>query len=269
VALDAYASEPVTGIGAGNYDLYWNAHPKLPIVTGNAHSYFLEALADLGPVGLLLAAGPFAAAIFAVRRRLRDASPELAAAFALMLAGGFGAAIDWTWKIPAAFAPTVIALALLTGGAALGRAQPGSPRSRRIGGFGLSIAILLFAWGAAFAAGLEVIADNRLSASRDAVARGDLSAAASDARAAASVEPFSPEPPLQLAVVDELAGDRGGALSAADEAISKASWDWRGYAILARVATERGDTAAGLLATGRAQSLSPVPLPPSVFKPRQ
>jgi hypothetical protein len=269
VALEAYASQPVTGVGAGNYDLYWNAHPKLPLVTGNAHSYFLEALADLGPVGLLLAVGPFAAAIVAVRTRLRNGSPELAAAFALMLAGGFGAAIDWTWKIPAAFAPTLIAIALLTCGAAAGRwPRPGLRGSKRIGGFGLGVATLLFAWGAIFSAGLALIASNRLSTSRDAVTQGDLAAAASDARAAASVEPFSPEPELQLALVDERAGDLRRAGDAAEEAISKASDDWRGYALLARIATERGETAAGLLAAGRAQSLSPVPLPPSVFKPR-
>ena len=29
VALDAYASSPATGVGAGNFGLYWNAHPEV------------------------------------------------------------------------------------------------------------------------------------------------------------------------------------------------------------------------------------------------
>ena len=272
VALDAFASKPLTGVGAGNYDLYWNAHPSIPVVTGNAHSYFLEALADLGPVGLLLALGPFAAAVVAVRNRWRRALPELAPALALMAASGLAAAIDWTWKIPAAFAPAVISIALLTGGATFPRptlALAGRPSPRRLSSFGLGVATLLFAWGAGWIAGVEVIAAGHLSDSRDAVAGGDLVGAASDARAAASVEPFSSEPPLQLALVEELAGNRRAARGAALEAISKAPQDWQGWAVLSRIDRELGLPRAADRAGARARSLSPVPLPPSFLRPRR
>jgi hypothetical protein len=272
VALDAFGSKPLTGIGAGNYELYWNAHPKIPVVTGNAHSYFLEALADLGPIGFLLTLGPFAAAVVAVWKRWRRALPELAPALALMAGSGLAAAIDWTWKIPAAFAPTVIAIALLTGGAVYRRpalALVGRRAPRRLSSFGLGVATLLFAWGAGWIAGVELIASGHLTDSHDAVSRGDLTAAASDARAAASVEPFSSAPPLQLALVEELAGNRHAARTAALEAISKAPQDWQGWAVLSRIDRELGLRGRAGRAEFRAQSLSPVTLPPSVFRPRR
>ena len=55
-ALNAFASKPVTGIGAGNFALYWNAHPEVALPLLNAHSLYLETLAELGILGLALRA---------------------------------------------------------------------------------------------------------------------------------------------------------------------------------------------------------------------
>jgi len=269
-ALDAFRSRPLGGVGAGNYELYWNAHPEAPLVTGNAHSFFLEELADLGPLGLLLALGPFAAAIAAARARWRRGPPELAPALALLATAGVGAAIDWTWRIPAAFIPALIAIGLLTGRATLAAEENGAGARTRPRGtrrFGLGVATLLFAWGIAWMAVVVILASWRLAASRDAVARGDLAAAASDARGAASVEPFSPEPRLQLALVQELARDPVQARAAAQEAIDRAPGDWRGWAVAARIdrqslARKRGDRELFI-----AQTLSPVPLPRAFTRP--
>jgi O-Antigen ligase len=269
-ALDAFASRPLGGVGAGNYELYWNAHPEAAIVTGNAHSLFLEELADLGPLGLLLVLGPFAAAIVAARAGWRRPPPELAPALALLATAGVGAVIDWTWRIPAAFIPAIVAIGLLTGRETLAADRRGGWRARPRGvrGFGWGVATLLFAWGIVWMAAVVILASWRLAASRDAVARGDLAAAASDARSAASVEPFSPEPRLQLALVQELAGNPAQAHAAAEEAIDRASGDWRGWAVAARIdrqllAPKRGDRELII-----AQTLSPVPLPRSFTRTR-
>jgi hypothetical protein len=268
-AVDAFASRPLGGVGAGNYELYWNAHPEAAIVTGNAHSLFLEELADLGPLGLLLVLGPFAAALVAARARWRRAPPELAPALALLATAGVGATIDWTWRIPAAFIPAVVAIGLLTGRGTLAPAPgvAGRTRPRGVRGFGLGVATLLFAWAIVWMAAVVILASWRLASSRDAVASGDLAAAASDARSAASVEPFSPEPRLQLALIQELAGNPVQARAAAEEAIQRAPGDWRGWAVAARIdrrslARKRGDRELFI-----AQTLSPVPLPRTFTRP--
>ncbi len=52
-AVDAFASEPAKGIGAGGYETWWNRHGTLETPAQNAHSEPLELLAELGPVGLI------------------------------------------------------------------------------------------------------------------------------------------------------------------------------------------------------------------------
>jgi O-antigen ligase/polysaccharide polymerase Wzy-like membrane protein len=268
-AIDAFGSRPAGGVGAGNYELYWNAHPEAATVTGNAHSLFLEALADLGLPGLALAVGPFALALLAAWRAWRLNRALVAPALALLVAASVGASIDWTWKIPVAFGPAVIAIGLLTANdpgrrrsaasvTTAGRGRMAPPTAR---GFGLGVLTLLFAWAVVWLAGIVLYASYRLEASRSAVGRGDLAAAASAARDAAAVEPFSPEPQLELALVYELGGDTGRAREAARDAISKAPSDWRGWAVASVIDRRAGRTSAARLQATRARALTPVPLP--------
>ena len=262
-ALDAFAGHPAGGVGAGNYELYWNAHPGAPTATGNAHSLFLEELADLGPLGLLLAIGPVAAGCVAARRCWPRMSADVAPALALLATTLVGAAIDWTWKVPASFVPGVIAIGLLTGSARSRRAEDhASSGARR---FGLGVAAALFAVVVLVVAGVFVYASTRLTDSRDAVARGDLAAAIGDAKSAADAEPFSPEPQLQLALTYRLAGELGAGRAAAGRAIETAPGDWRGWAVAARIDRRRGATAAATAEAAHAQALAPVPLPASAL----
>ena len=260
-ALDAFASKPITGVGADNYALYWNAHPEAQTVTGNAHSMFLDELADLGPLGLLLALGPFAAAAVAARARWGSrSSSALGPVLAMLVAASVGAVVDWTWRIPASFIPAIVAIALLTG-SALRPASAGRAEGVRRLGSKAGIVTILAALGVGFTAGVVLLASAHLTSSHDAVNRDDLPAAASEARSAASIEPFSPEPQLQLALVAELAGNLGQAGAAAQAAIDNAPGDWRGWAIAARIDRESGHLVAAFKADAKAQSLSPVPLP--------
>ncbi len=52
-ALDAFADEPVRGIGAGGFATYWNRNGSLGTPARNAHSEPLELLAELGLAGLV------------------------------------------------------------------------------------------------------------------------------------------------------------------------------------------------------------------------
>ncbi len=55
VALDDAAANPVLGSGAGTFGDYWLRHRPVESFARDAHSLYVESLAELGPIGLLLA----------------------------------------------------------------------------------------------------------------------------------------------------------------------------------------------------------------------
>jgi hypothetical protein len=261
-AIHAFASKPIAGIGAGNYALYWNAHPEVELPVLNAHSLYLETLAELGVVGLALVVGFFAAAgVAGWRGRTGAAGREMVAALAVLAAGAFTAGLEWTWQLPAAFVPVAAAAGVLTAVGAEGRAIEPAPSGARLQSrFGLGIATIGIGWASIWAAGILFVAEAKLSSSREAASRGDLAQAANDADDAAGVEPWSPEPRLQLALVDELAGNLSAARSAAGEAIDRAPGDWRAWAVAARIDARSGDLRAAYPELVKANALNPVVL---------
>ena len=106
-----HEAHPWLGSGAGSYGRYWFQHRQSAYQVRDAHSLYMEALAELGPVGLALVVGfllvPLAAAVRARRRRL---VPFAAAAYCGYL---FHAGVDWDWE------QTGVTLTALLCGAAL------------------------------------------------------------------------------------------------------------------------------------------------------
>jgi tetratricopeptide (TPR) repeat protein len=253
VALDAFGDHPVGGIGAGGYETYWNEHASIPRAAGNPHSLFLQALSELGLLGLGLVLAFFAAIAVAALRRLAaiERRAELAAAAAIVGAGLLSAAIDWTWQLPVVFAPVVIGGALLTGSAL--RERGIERRSRQA----LGLATLGFAWLAICAAVILMFSEARLESSRDAAADGDLAAASDDAKQAAALEPWSAGPRLQLALVDELQGDLPVARERIEQAIDRSPDDWQLWLIRARIETKLGDVDSATGSLAQARSLNP------------
>ncbi len=253
-ALHAWESSPVHGIGAGNYELYWNTHPDGEIVVVNAHSLYLETLAELGPVGLALVLGfLFAGPALMVGRLRRREDDELAAALAIVATGAVSAALDWSFQVPAAFAPVVV------GAGAMAAAGP----SRSVAGLRSGLqraAAVAVAWLAIGAGAVILVMEQALSASRDADRRGDLNAAVADARRAAGVAPFSAEPQIQLALVQLQARNAGAAQEAASRAIRLAPDDWRTWLVESQVAGLRRDFPAVRMAVAELERTLPVPL---------
>jgi O-antigen ligase len=267
-ALDGYASSPVTGIGAGNFGLYWNAHPEVALPLVNAHSLYLETLAELGVVGLLLLLGFFAIAAIVGWRSRAAPGGEAAVALAVLAAGALTAGVEWTWQIPAAFVPVIVVAALLTASPAdLRVARSPQARGESAGQFGLGIAMIGIAWASIWAAGILLVSDMKLDSSRAAAARRDLATAADDARDAASVQPWSPEPRLQLALVEELSDNLRAARRAAGLAIDRAPGDWRPWAVAARIDAEAGHLKPASVELLKAERLSPLPLPREFVNP--
>jgi O-antigen ligase len=113
IAVAQIGHDPVVGTGAGGFRVLWLR--ERPVAEGalEVHSLLLEAMLELGVVGLLglglLVGGSGAAA----RRALR-ASPVLAAGpTAACSAWLLHAMIDWDWQLPAATLPTLILVGAL------------------------------------------------------------------------------------------------------------------------------------------------------------
>jgi len=186
----------------------------------------------------------------------------------VLAAGALTAAIEWSCQIPAAFVPVIVVAGLLTAAPSEALvAAPAGAQARSPSPFGLGIAIIGIAWASLWAAGILLITDFKLDASRAAASRGDLAAAANDARDAAKVQPWSPEPRLQLGLVDELGGDLMGARSAVGLAIDRAPGDWRPWAVAARIDARAGNLRAAGTELFRAAALSPTPLPNEFTQP--
>jgi hypothetical protein len=178
VAWHDALAHPLLGSGAGTFAREWLAHRTTATGALNAHSLYLETLAELGPFGLLLLLGALAAPLVVVARHPSPLGAVAAGAYATFLAH---TAVDWDWQMPA-----VACAGLLCGVCAL-RAAGGDDRpSRRAVRPAIAIAAVV-----ALAAAAAGIGNAALAAG----ARGD----AHDARLAARMQPWSAQAQRLLA----------------------------------------------------------------------
>ncbi len=264
VAAAGFADAPLGGLGSGGYGPYWLEHRDYPLTATRAHSLVFESLAELGIAGLALIVGFFATGVVCAVRRSRSGPrvPELGAAAGMVSVGVLAASVDWTWDLPAIFIPSVIGVALLAGPAGLAATEvdrapvAGEARSRRR--FAGGVALLLLAWLSICAAGLLLLSDRSLDASREAAARGDLDAAIEAAANARDLEPWAAEPRTQLALLYERAGDNDAAVEAMEEAIERAPRDYELYLVIARLQSTDGDLAGSRRSLKYAVALNPL-----------
>src|SRR6266545_4296138 len=101
-ALEQFTEAPLGGTGAGTFARHWPEHrPRDPGVLDtpdvlDAHSLYLESLAELGPAGLALVLLAFGLPL-ALRRRDALSAAVLPAYLAYLVHAG----LDWDWEMPA------------------------------------------------------------------------------------------------------------------------------------------------------------------------
>lgn len=101
VALRTAADEPLRGVGSGGFADAWLKRRTIDDVVRDAHSLYLETLAELGVVGLLALAA-FGAGVAACGRAVHRSDPALSAGpIAALSAYALHAGIDWDWELPA------------------------------------------------------------------------------------------------------------------------------------------------------------------------
>jgi hypothetical protein len=173
VAWQVYEDHPALGAGAGTYSRSWLRERPVPQPVQDAHSLYLETLAELGPIGLALLLVALAAPFAASRSWW---TPVALAPYAAFLAH---AAQDWDWELPAL---TVAALAC-------GAAPITSPNGRRVP------RVVAFVPAALCLLAVPAFLGNRAAAEAEsAYDRGSWRNAEDAARSAQSLQPWSPEP---------------------------------------------------------------------------
>jgi hypothetical protein len=251
-AISQFRAHPLNGGGAGSWEAWWLQHGSLPLPSEFAHSLYLEALAELGIIGLLLIIGAVVvAAVGAVRTALALQSGEIAAAAACGIAFFVAAAYDWVWQLSGI---AVVGLGML--GVALG-ALPAS-RATAWGGSGvLRPALALVAVAAIIPQYVVLSSSGHLSNSHAAYDAGDGARARSEALAAKAIEPWAAGPYLQLGFVAEAQHQYGEAVHWANEAIRHSRDDWSLWAAKAAFETGNGNLAAAKRALAEARRLNP------------
>jgi hypothetical protein len=108
VALRAFATEPLHGVGAGGWGVDWLRWRHVNEYVKDAHSLELQTLAELGVVGALLLLAVLVGVALAARHALglESAAAGPVAALTVYLAHS---PLDWDWQMPAV---TMIALIL-------------------------------------------------------------------------------------------------------------------------------------------------------------
>jgi hypothetical protein len=119
VAVHAFAAEPIRGVGAGSWAIWWLRDQPLEPPAQDAHSLPLQTLAELGLVGIGLLTGFLCAVALAGRDGMRVAPRVAAGPIAGCVVYLAHAPLDWDWEMPAVtLVAIILAGALLGGGVA-------------------------------------------------------------------------------------------------------------------------------------------------------
>ena len=94
-----YEAHRWLGSGSGSFESYWLQHRTVGFKVRDAHSLYMETLAELGPVGLALLLVALALPLVAAVRARRV--PLVSAAFAAYVAFLAHSGVDWDWELAA------------------------------------------------------------------------------------------------------------------------------------------------------------------------
>jgi tetratricopeptide (TPR) repeat protein len=256
VAIDATNGHLLGGSGAGTFQLIWT--PRAPYFSSvqNAHSLYVETLAETGLVGLVLLGSFFVlvlgAAIRVSIRSRYEARARAAGLTAAVISFCVAAASDWIWQVPA-----VPAAALLLAAAVLSPTSRYDRHARAPAALPLRLAAVAIAIAALFAIAVPLATVSSVRKSQSAATTGNLTRALADARAAVALEPGAASSQIQLALVLELRGDMAGALTAARAATRDEPDNWSAWLVRSRLETESGHPGAAVAAYRRSRSLNP------------
>lgn len=265
-AVDEWQTRPAFGRGAGSYQSWWMEHAEFPLFVRDAHSLWLETLAELGVAGFLLIVLAFGTGLVAAVARMRRPGADrhlIAALAAVLVAFALAAAIDWMWELTIVGLVAVVALGMLVGHATLPAGDADAPARppRRSGRAAvrtraLRMAAVAVSLAAILCVAVPMLGQERLEQSQAAAERGDAAEALDAAEGARSLQPWAASPYLQLALVEEQARDLGRARTHIEDALERDPRDWTIWLVAARIQIKAGFIEEGRRSLRRARALN-------------
>jgi hypothetical protein len=254
-ATDAFSSAPLAGIGPGTFEFWWAREGHTTEFLRDAHSLYLEEMAELGLLGTLLLIGSLGSAlVLAIRARFRmRASSDVAAATAMVAGAGVylvHAGIDWMWEETAV---TVLGLGALAVVLASRSERTGR---RHVPSRGKRIALVAFALVAGFSQIPLLVSTARTRESAEALAAGHTSDARQLASEAIDAEPWATTPYAARAAVEVEGGDYRAARTDISEAIDREPENWRHRMALVQIELADGRRSAAARAFAEMRVLS-------------
>jgi hypothetical protein len=206
----------VTGDGAGSFERYYLQHRTTALGVEDAHSLYLETLAELGAVGLgLLVLALAVPLVAAIRHRRHPLVPFACAAYVAYLVH---AAVDWDWELAG------VTLAAVLCGLACVVAERGDGRPL--------LRLRVRAAGAAVAVGLAaltivgLLGNTALESSQAAGSKHNWQSAERHARSAVRWMPWSAAGWQALGEAQLGLHDQAGARRSLDRAVARDPNDW-------------------------------------------
>jgi len=228
VALRGFSASPLHGYGAGTYQTLWDRNRPRFIYTINAHSLYLQTLAELGLAGVALLLILIGAVLVGLGSRARGARRSLyGALLAVSLVWVVRAGVDWDWEMPVVtlgfFAVAGAALSQRAG--ARGRGWVPSLPSRLI----LSLLCLL-----TLAIPVTIIgSQSQLDDAEHALYASNCATADAAARSSLGWVDIRPEPYEVIGFCDLQQGLPGQGVAAMREAVRHDPGSWETYYALA------------------------------------
>jgi O-Antigen ligase len=231
-ALDIYRTQKLRGTGAGTYQQYFPRYRTEAGYVVDAHSLYLQSLAELGVVGFVLILIVVLGILGGLLARVRGPDrPLYAALFAISLAWAVHQGFDWDWQMPAATLGVFV-----LAGLALAR-----PRDGRVGLSGLPAGRTFVALGWLVLAVAPLLVGTsyaRLQHSGEQLKRGNCAAAKQDALSSLSLSAKRPQAYVVIGVCDLELGFAQSAVPAMAEAakLEPESWEEQYWLAVARAA---------------------------------
>ncbi len=216
------------GGGAGTFEQSWYRLRTIDLNVRDAHNLYIEVLAELGVVGLLLLV--FALTVPLVGLLRCRAGPLAPAAFGAYVAFLVHAGVDWDWELVA-----VTVAAILAG--SVGFVDPPPTLSPLTLGrwpkrmlVAASVLVAVFAF-------VSYSGNRGVSESRNALDAGRLELAIRSAQRATGLVPWSVAPWIALGDAQLAMKDRAGARMSYREAAVRDPRNWRTWLAIAEVST--------------------------------
>jgi cytochrome c-type biogenesis protein CcmH/NrfG len=258
VAVDAFKSKPLEGVGAGNYPRSWFALRQTQENVRQPHSLWFQTAAETGVVGLLLMLAALAAASVGAGAAAWRARSERER---LLAVGGLGAfawwlvqtSVDWMHLLPG-----LTCVALVSAVVVLPRrsSMPATdaPSSRPLV---ITAAVVVVVCLAAAGVGRTTLATFLLEDARSALPE-DPAKAIDRSQAALRLRPGDVDALVVEAAAAARSGNYAAARGALLEATAREPHDFLPYVLLGDLATRRGDAGAARSAYAQAAALNPL-----------